>query len=41
MARSTGAIVRTVAPQDKRHMARHMFPDVEAGIYLRVDGDAT
>ena len=39
--RGRSARVRRAAPQGKRHVARHMFPDVEADIYLRVDDDAT
>ena len=41
VARAGGAIVRCVAQQGKGHVVRRMFRDVEADIYLLVDGDAT
>jgi glycosyltransferase involved in cell wall biosynthesis len=41
VARTGGAIVRCVAQQGKGHVVRRMFRDVEADIYLLVDGDAT
>lgn len=40
-ARSAGAHVRTERLQGKGHVVRRMFADVEADIYLLVDGDAT
>lgn len=40
-ARAAGAIVRTETRQGKGHVVRRMFADVEADIYLLVDGDAT
>lgn len=36
-----GAIVRQVARQGKGNVVRRMFADVEADIYILVDGDAT
>jgi glycosyltransferase involved in cell wall biosynthesis len=41
IARANGAIVRRVTQQGKGHVVRRMFRDVEADIYLLVDGDAT
>ncbi len=41
IARAKGAIVRRVTQQGKGHVVRRMFGDVEADIYLLVDGDAT
>jgi glycosyltransferase involved in cell wall biosynthesis len=41
VARSAGAIVRSEERQGKGHVVRRMFADVEADIYLLVDGDAT
>ena len=40
-ARSAGAIVGNETRQGKGHVVRRMFADVEADIYLLVDGDAT
>lgn len=40
-ARDTGAVVRTVSRQGKGNVVRRMFADVEADIYVLVDGDAT
>jgi glycosyltransferase involved in cell wall biosynthesis len=40
-ARAAGAIVRRESRQGKGHVIRRMFGDVEADIYLLVDGDAT
>jgi glycosyltransferase involved in cell wall biosynthesis len=40
-ARSAGAIVRRETYQGKGHVVRRMFNDVEADIYVLVDGDAT
>ncbi len=41
VAREAGAIVRTERRQGKGHVVRRMFADVEADIYVLVDGDAT
>jgi hypothetical protein len=41
VARAAGAIVRTVAQQGKGNVIRRMFADVEADIYIMVDGDDT
>ena len=40
-ARKAGAVVRRESHQGKGHVVRRMFNDVEADIYLLVDGDAT
>jgi glycosyltransferase involved in cell wall biosynthesis len=40
-ARAAGADVRRVAAQGKGYVVRRMFADIEADIYLLVDGDAT
>lgn len=40
-ARDAGAIVRSEQRQGKGHVVRRMFSDVEADIYLMVDGDDT
>lgn len=40
-ARAAGAIVRREARQGKGHVVRRMFADVDADIYVLVDGDAT
>jgi hypothetical protein len=40
-ARAAGAIVRKETRQGKGNVVRRMFADVEADIYLMVDGDAT
>ncbi len=40
-ARAAGAVVRREPNQGKGHVVRRMFNDVEADIYLLVDGDAT
>jgi len=40
-AREAGAVVRTEALQGKGHVVRRMFADIEADIYLLVDGDDT
>ncbi len=40
-ARAAGARVRAVALQGKGHVVRRMFADVEADIYVMIDGDAT
>jgi glycosyltransferase involved in cell wall biosynthesis len=41
VARSAGAVVRNEAHQGKGNVVRRMFADVEADIYVLVDGDAT
>jgi hypothetical protein len=40
-ARAAGAVVRRETYQGKGHVVRRMFSDVEADIYVLVDGDAT
>ncbi|MEM7611838.1 MAG: glycosyltransferase family 2 protein [Pseudomonadota bacterium] len=40
-ARAAGAIVRTETRQGKGHVVRRMFADIEADIYVLVDGDDT
>ena len=41
VARQAGAIVRRETRQGKGHVVRRMFSDIEADIYVLVDGDAT
>src|SRR4051794_34875061 len=41
VAREAGAIVRSEGRQGKGHVVRRMFADIEADIYVLVDGDAT
>lgn len=41
VARAAGAIVRRQEMQGKGHVVRRMFADVDADIYVLVDGDAT
>src|SRR5262249_19052212 len=41
VARSAGAIVRTETLQGKGNVVRRMFADIEADVYVLVDGDAT
>jgi len=41
VARDAGATVRSERRQGKGHVVRRMFADVEADIYVLVDGDAT
>ncbi|MEM9178236.1 MAG: glycosyltransferase family 2 protein [Pseudomonadota bacterium] len=41
VARDAGAIVRSERRQGKGHVVRRMFADVDADIYLMVDGDDT
>ena len=41
VARAAGAAVARVEQQGKGHVVRRMFADVEADIYLLVDGDGT
>jgi glycosyltransferase involved in cell wall biosynthesis len=40
-ARRAGAVVRRETSQGKGHVVRRMFNDVEADVYVLVDGDAT
>lgn len=41
VARSAGAIVRSEGLQGKGHVVRRMFGDVDADVYVLVDGDNT
>jgi Glycosyl transferase family 2 len=41
VARAAGAVVRSERLQGKGHVVRRMFADVEADIYVLVDGDDT
>jgi glycosyltransferase involved in cell wall biosynthesis len=41
VARAAGAVVRREPLKGKGHVVRRMFADVEADIYVLVDGDAT
>src|SRR3954468_22106954 len=41
VARESGAEVRSERRQGKGHVVRRMFADVDADIYVLVDGDAT
>jgi glycosyltransferase involved in cell wall biosynthesis len=41
VARAAGAVVRTEPLQGKGNVVRRMFSDIEADIYVLVDGDAT
>ena len=41
IARAAGAVVRRETHQGKGNVVRRMFADVEADIYVLVDGDAT
>jgi glycosyltransferase involved in cell wall biosynthesis len=41
IARDAGAIMRSERRQGKGHVVRRMFADIEADIYVLVDGDAT
>jgi glycosyltransferase involved in cell wall biosynthesis len=41
IAREAGAVVRNERRQGKGHVVRRMFADVDADIYVLVDGDAT
>src|SRR6201999_1441547 len=41
VAREAGAQVRSERRQGKGHVVRRMFADVDADIYVLVDGDAT
>jgi glycosyltransferase involved in cell wall biosynthesis len=40
-ARTAGAVVRRELHQGKGHVVRRMFADIDADIYVLVDGDAT
>jgi glycosyltransferase involved in cell wall biosynthesis len=40
-ARAAGAIVRSEPRQGKGHVVRRMFADIEADVYVLVDGDGT
>lgn len=40
-ARAAGAVVREVALQGKGNVVRRLFADIEADVYVLVDGDAT
>ncbi len=40
-ARGAGAVVRREAHQGKGYVVRRMFNDIEADVYILVDGDAT
>src|SRR6202167_2898080 len=40
-AQQAGAVVRRETHQGKGHVVRRMFNDIEADIYMLVDGDAT
>src|SRR3954447_15222110 len=41
VARAAGATVRRELRQGKGHVVRRMFADIDADIYVLVDGDAT
>src|SRR6201990_3069540 len=41
VARNAGAEVRSERRQGKGHVVRRMFADIDADIYVLVDGDAT
>src|SRR5467141_2223529 len=41
VARAAGAIVRSERRQGKGYVVRRMFSDVDADVYVLVDGDAT
>lgn len=41
IAKAHGAIVHFVTPRGKGNVVRRMFADVEADVYVMVDGDAT
>lgn len=41
IARAAGAIVRSEPQQGKGHVVRRMFSDIDADVYVLVDGDAT
>jgi glycosyltransferase involved in cell wall biosynthesis len=41
VARGAGAVVHRVAKQGKGYVVRRMFADIDADVYVLVDGDAT
>src|SRR3954466_4708216 len=41
VARAAGALVRRETHQGKGHVVRRMFSDIDADVYVLVDGDAT
>src|SRR3569832_2579814 len=41
VARAAGAEVRSERRQGKGHVVRRMFADIDADVYVLVDGDAT
>jgi glycosyltransferase involved in cell wall biosynthesis len=41
VARAAGAVVRSETRQGKGHVVRRMFADIDADIYILVDGDGT
>ncbi len=41
IAKGAGAVVHRITRQDKGNVVRRMFADVEADLYVLVDGDAT
>ncbi|MFK8052654.1 MAG: glycosyltransferase family 2 protein [Woeseiaceae bacterium] len=41
IAKAAGAVVRTETRQGKGHVVRRMFADIEADVYVLVDGDDT
>ena len=41
VARAAGAVVRRETHQGKGNVVRRMFADIEADVYVLVDGDAT
>ena len=41
VAREAGAEVRSETHQGKGHVVRRMFADIDADVYVLVDGDAT
>ena len=41
IARAAGALVRSVPLQGKGHVVRRMFADIEADVYVLIDGDGT
>ena len=40
-AAAAGAVVRNERHQGKGHVARRMFADIDADVYIMVDGDTT
>lgn len=41
LAQDAGAIVRSVTPQGKGHVVRKMFADINADVFILLDGDGT